>query len=93
MEIRARLLRDIEAFLTRSGMSARQFGVAAVKDSMFIPRLRRGFGVTLTTIEKAEAFIRDRSANDNGQGAPPPAAPALPVPAAPAQPIPMEKAA
>jgi hypothetical protein len=80
MEIRTRLLRDIEAFLTRSGMSARQFGVAAVKDSMFIPRLRRGFGVTLTTIEKAEAFIRERSANDNGPAAPSPAGAAQSAP-------------
>lgn len=49
----------IESFLRRTGMSERQFGIEAVGDHKFLKKLRGSHGVTLTSIERAEAYIRD----------------------------------
>ncbi len=57
MTWRSDIIAEIESFRTRAGLSERQFGVLAVADSKFIPRLRRGFGVTLKTLERAEHFM------------------------------------
>ena len=54
---REELLARIETFLKQSGMSEREFGIKAANNHKFVNRLRKGFGVTLTGIEKAEAFI------------------------------------
>lgn len=56
MTTREALLAGIEAFLLRSGMTERQFGVAAVNDHKFLARLREQ-SVTLDRIERAEAFM------------------------------------
>lgn len=56
---RAELITKIEAFLARSGMSARGFGLAVHGDDKLVKRLRNGAGVTLTVIEKAERLMRD----------------------------------
>ena len=61
MATREILLAQFEAFVRSSGMSERQFGLAAVNDGKFLPRLRSGFGVTLTTVERAEKFIADHA--------------------------------
>jgi hypothetical protein len=37
-----RLLTDVENFLARNGMSARQFGMQAKSDTRFVPDLRSG---------------------------------------------------
>lgn len=43
-------------------MTAWAFGQQAVKDHKFVGRLREGFGVTLTSIEKAETFMDEYAA-------------------------------
>lgn len=63
MSTREQFIGVAEAFLQRTGMSERQFGIEAVGDHKFFKRLRSGFGVTLTVIEKAERFIEDRARN------------------------------
>ncbi|WP_431856628.1 hypothetical protein [Azospirillum sp.] len=47
----------VEAFLNSSGMSAARFGTEAVGDHKFLKRLTSGAGITLTVIEKAEAYM------------------------------------
>jgi len=56
---RERVIGLIEAFLRKHAMSERQFSISAVADPKFISRLKGGFGVTLTSIEKAEAFMAE----------------------------------
>lgn len=51
-------LADIEAFLTRSGMSATAFGTAALNDPSFVPDLRNGRKPNLGLVDKVHAFIR-----------------------------------
>jgi hypothetical protein len=63
MKTRASILLQIEAFLTSSGETERQFGIDVVGDHKFVRRLRGGHGVTLTSIEKAEAYIADYPAS------------------------------
>lgn len=58
MQVREQILERVRSFLLSSGMSARRFGVEAVGDSKFVSRLEHGAGVTLTTLEKAETFIK-----------------------------------
>jgi len=67
------VLAQIDAFLKKNGMSEREFGLQAVNSHKFINRLRKGYGITLTSIEKAEAFMdhcraagTDRVANEQG---------------------------
>lgn len=60
MDTRSNLLARISAFLNRTGLSGREFGLRAVNDHKFIPRLKAGH-VTLGRIERAEAFMRDWS--------------------------------
>lgn len=57
MQVREQIIERVRSFLSQSGMSARRFGVEAVGDSKFVSRLHGGAGITLTTLEKAEAFI------------------------------------
>lgn len=65
------VLAQIDAFLKKNGMSEREFGLQAVNSHKFISRLRKGYGITLTSIERAEAFMdrcravgTDRVANE-----------------------------
>ena len=62
--IRDSLLGRIDSFLQEAKLSDSAFGRQAVGDHKFIRRLRDGFGVTLTSIEKAESFMRDYSFSD-----------------------------
>lgn len=57
-------LAQFEAFLEETGWSASRFGRAAVRDQSFIFRLRRGEGVSLSTIERAESFVREARGGD-----------------------------
>ena len=50
---------EIEAFLPKRGIKETTFGRLAVNDGKFVQRLRTGQNMTLATIEKAHAFIRD----------------------------------
>jgi hypothetical protein len=63
MDTRTYALARIEAFLVKTGMSAGTFGMEAVGDHKLVKRLRSGAGVTLTSIEKAEAFMESRGAD------------------------------
>jgi hypothetical protein len=56
MKTRKTIIIRIEAFLTRHGMTERQFGLAAVGEHKLLARLRAG-KATLATIEKAEAYM------------------------------------
>lgn len=55
-------LSDIEAFLTRSGMTATAFGMAALNDPSFVPDLRNGRKPNLGLVDKVHAFIRAHEA-------------------------------
>jgi hypothetical protein len=57
MHTRETILRAIDDFLARSGMTERQFSMAVAGDHKLVKRLREGKGITLTVIERAEAFI------------------------------------
>lgn len=59
MEIREQTLSKIDDFLALSGMSDRGFSLLVVKDHNWMGRLRKGKGVSLTSIEKAEAYIAE----------------------------------
>ena len=57
MKTRASVIARVRAFLEETGMSPHRFGVEAVGDHKFMQRLESGAGITLTVIERAEAFI------------------------------------
>jgi hypothetical protein len=56
------ILNKVDDFLSaQEALSESRFGVLAVRDSRFVARLRDGAGVTLTVIERAEAFMQTRA--------------------------------
>lgn len=55
------LLAEIEAFLTRSGVSATTFGNRCVNDGKLVPRLRSGSSVTLPTADHIRDFIAEHT--------------------------------
>lgn len=57
MNTRDTLLQRIEGFLEANDETERQFGIDVVGDHKFLKRLRIGAGITLTSIEKAEAYM------------------------------------
>lgn len=59
MQTRSMLIRSIDAYLSRTGMTPRHFGLKAVGDHKFVPRLKAGKGITLTVIEKVERFMAE----------------------------------
>lgn len=59
MHTRDTIVKAIEAFLQRTGMTERQFGVEVANDHKFVRRLREGRGTTLTVIERAERYMAD----------------------------------
>ena len=63
MDTRLQLLERIGAFCSRHAMTERHFGIDAVGDHKLLARLRAGAGVTLTVIEKAEAFMAAHEAS------------------------------
>jgi len=69
MLTRDALVSNIEAFLARTGMSARQFGLAVNGDHKLVGRLKAGKG-TLRVIEKAEAFMRNHGGPPAGTASP-----------------------
>lgn len=64
METRTQILARIGEYLRRTETSERQFGISAVGDHKFLSRLRSGAGITLSTIERAEQFMRDHPPAD-----------------------------
>jgi hypothetical protein len=62
MTDRDTLLREIDAFRERTGMTDTRFGRAALNDGHFVRRLREGGNITLRTVERVRAFMRADSA-------------------------------
>lgn len=59
-----RITAAIEAYLRRTGMSARSFGKEAIGDQNLVYHLRAGKrGLTSTSIDRIEEFMRDRPAS------------------------------
>lgn len=58
MTVREDTLRKVEAFIGANGLTERHFGIQAFKNHKWVDRLRDG-RVTLTSIERAEQFMRD----------------------------------
>jgi len=55
---RKQLLDEIEAFLVRTGMTPTAFAVhAGIKDREFVARLRAGFDLLTSNMDKARAFM------------------------------------
>lgn len=56
MNIRAAILKRVEAYLALTGMTERVFGMFAAADPHIVGRLRKT-GVTLTKIEQIETYL------------------------------------
>lgn len=67
-----KLLKEIEAFLIRTGMKASDFGHQAVGDVAFVYRLRSGKDTRLKTADRVRRFMTDQKAS--GKSRPKPAA-------------------
>lgn len=55
------LISDIEGYCRQAKISESTFGRQVVNDGKFVSRLRNGKGVTLKTLNKTRAFIRNNS--------------------------------
>ena len=53
------LLREIDAFLQRTGITQTQFGQEAMNNGSFVRQLRSGSGITLRTLDKVRAFMTE----------------------------------
>lgn len=53
------LLRDVEAFLTTTGMAASVFGERIMNDRHLVRKLRNGREVKITTADRIRAFITE----------------------------------
>lgn len=64
MSTREKFAAEIEAYLARTGMSARKFGVAVMSDPNFVYDLRSGAkqNFTIATLERCRAYMRDNPA-------------------------------
>jgi hypothetical protein len=74
-EAQSRLLAEVEAFMRQHRLSDSTFGRRAVGDWKFVRRLRDGANMTLTTMDRAAAFMR-RSPMPASGGAAAPLGPA-----------------
>jgi len=58
ISMRQQLLSEIEAFLTRTGMAPTAFAArAGIKDLEFVARLRQGYDIRTSNLDKARAFM------------------------------------
>ena len=58
----ATLLKQIDAFNARHGMSDTAFGLAAVNDSKIVPRIRSGKNITFRTFDRLTEFMAQKDA-------------------------------
>jgi hypothetical protein len=58
MTLSEQFIADVDAFLTRSGMTATAFGKEALNDPSFVPDLRAGRRPGLGSVDKVYEFIR-----------------------------------
>lgn len=63
MDSRTTLLAEIEAFLTRTGMSPTRFGIEAIGDRALLQRLREGRDPKTVTVDKLRAYMRRMQRN------------------------------
>ncbi len=61
----AELLSDIDSYLADSGIAETTFGRLAVNDGKFVGRLRSGAGVTIATVDRVKAYLRQEKASRN----------------------------
>ena len=59
--MREQILKDIDAFVARKGISARTLSVLATGDSGFISRLRSGKNVTLDKLERVQQYMHENN--------------------------------
>ncbi|BBK44146.1 hypothetical protein STVA_41660 [Allostella vacuolata] len=52
-------LAEIEAYLTREGMGATQFGIRALNDPRFVFDVRRGRICSVRTVDRVRAWMAD----------------------------------
>jgi hypothetical protein len=69
MSTREQLLRDIEDFLERHGMTPSAFGLAAVNDAKLVPNLRKNLDIRTRTMDRARQFMRERDSSPPGKRA------------------------
>lgn len=60
----ADLLREVESFVARRGVSESYLGLLAVNDGKFVQRLRAGKNMTLATIDKVRTYMDLSSRQD-----------------------------
>lgn len=65
----AALLHEIEEFCRFAGMSESMFGKRVANDGKFVGRLRDGADLTVGTLDRARAFIRDQRGARGDRGA------------------------
>jgi hypothetical protein len=56
------LLAEIRAYCARTGIDRTGFGIKAVNDGHFVPRLEEGRQPRLDTIDKVRAFMKQNGA-------------------------------
>ena len=69
MKIRSQIIELIDLYLSETGLTDAAFGRLVLNDHKFIRRLRSGIGVTLTSIERIERFIRENPAKSKESAA------------------------
>lgn len=62
MDMRADLLKDIQAFVIERKIAETTFGRLAVNDGKFVPRLRSGSPVGLDLAQRAQNYMRAEQA-------------------------------
>jgi hypothetical protein len=60
------LMAEIDAFRSRTGMSATAFGTNSLNDPKFVSDLHKGSTPSLSTLDKVKAFMQ---ANDRAESA------------------------
>ncbi|MCK1520201.1 hypothetical protein [Bradyrhizobium sp. 17] len=60
------LMAEIDAFRSRTGMSATAFGTLSLNDPKFVSDLNKGRTPSLSTLDKVKAFMQ---ANDRAESA------------------------
>ena len=60
LNIRAELLRKIEAYLVRNNLSATRFGYMSTGDPSLLTKLRKGGDIRLQTLEKIMQFMVEK---------------------------------
>lgn len=67
MDTQAQLLSEIEAFLSTRRQAETTFGRMAVNDGKFVSRLRAGANMTLATIGRVRAHIKEQTEASSAQ--------------------------